>query len=115
MNDVYETVIPLADRARIARIEPFDEIEEWRLMQGHYALTVALALQPPLRDDAHDAASPAADSSSAEPHFPAGHSVRDDGATFEFDGRRDPPLARLLFPAPLRPAATTTSTTPKFD
>jgi O-methyltransferase involved in polyketide biosynthesis len=116
MNDVYESVIPAADRARIARIEPFDEIEEWRLMQGHYALTIAIAVRPAISDSSasEPESTPSAAATTSIPTtppsaFPAGHVVSDAAAGFEFDASRDPPLARLLFPLPLAHRKTATA------
>ena len=42
MNDVYYNFIDNEDRARIEKIELFDELEEWHLIQGHYCLAVAV-------------------------------------------------------------------------
>lgn len=36
MLEIYEKRIDRADRERIERIEFFDEVEEWRLIQNHY-------------------------------------------------------------------------------
>jgi len=42
MNDVYYNFIDDADRARAEKLELFDELEEWHLIQGHYCLAVAV-------------------------------------------------------------------------
>ncbi|CEM03436.1 unnamed protein product [Vitrella brassicaformis CCMP3155] len=42
MNDVYDLHLDGAEIARIQRLEIFDELEEWRLIQGHYFIGVAL-------------------------------------------------------------------------
>jgi len=41
MLDVYRHAIDAADRQRAERLEIFDEVEEWRLIQQHYTLVVA--------------------------------------------------------------------------
>uniref|UniRef100_A0A0G4GPT2 [phosphatase 2A protein]-leucine-carboxy methyltransferase n=1 Tax=Chromera velia CCMP2878 TaxID=1169474 RepID=A0A0G4GPT2_9ALVE len=42
MNDVYDKMIDQSDVMRIQRLELFDEIEEWRLIQSHYFIAVAV-------------------------------------------------------------------------
>eukprot|EP01068_Selenidium_serpulae_P008692 Selendium_serpulae@DN5050_c0_g1_i2.p1 len=42
MNDVYDVYIDRMDVMRVQRLELFDEIEEWRLIQGHYFISVAI-------------------------------------------------------------------------
>lgn len=41
LDGIYRRYLDPADKARIERLEVFDEFEEWALMQGHYAVTVA--------------------------------------------------------------------------
>lgn len=41
MLDVYRHALDAADRQRAERLEIFDEVEEWRLIQQHYTLVVA--------------------------------------------------------------------------
>lgn len=41
MFSVYNDQISPAERHRIARLEIFDEIEEWQMLMSHYTLTVA--------------------------------------------------------------------------
>ena len=38
MNDAYYKRFDQAERARIEKIEIFDEFEEWELLQKHYCL-----------------------------------------------------------------------------
>jgi len=42
MNDVYDLYLDRRDIQRIQSLEMFDEIEEWRLFQGHYFLAVSI-------------------------------------------------------------------------
>lgn len=42
MNDVFNKYLAQEDVRRILRLEMFDEFEEWRLIQGHYCLVLAL-------------------------------------------------------------------------
>ena len=42
MNDVYYTYLNAQDRQRAEKLELFDELEEWHLIQGHYCLTMAV-------------------------------------------------------------------------
>ncbi|PHJ22061.1 leucine carboxyl methyltransferase [Cystoisospora suis] len=42
MNKIYDKFIPIHDRNRIQRLELFDELEEWRLIQAHYSIAVAV-------------------------------------------------------------------------
>lgn len=42
MNDVYYKFLPRAEVARVERLEMFDELEEWHLMQAHYVIAVAV-------------------------------------------------------------------------
>ena len=42
MNQVYSRFISREEQRRVARVEIFDELEEWHLIQGHYAITVAV-------------------------------------------------------------------------
>ncbi|KAF8820908.1 leucine carboxyl methyltransferase [Cardiosporidium cionae] len=41
MNDMYDKFIDQTERQRIEKLEIFDELEEWRLIQAHYILIVA--------------------------------------------------------------------------
>jgi tRNA wybutosine-synthesizing protein 4 len=41
MLDVYEKLLSKEDKQRIAKLEIFDEIEEWGLLMSHYCLTIA--------------------------------------------------------------------------
>jgi O-methyltransferase involved in polyketide biosynthesis len=41
MLDIYRNALDIDDRRRIERLEIFDEMEEWRLFQTHYALVAA--------------------------------------------------------------------------
>jgi tRNA wybutosine-synthesizing protein 4 len=41
MLDVHQLAIDAVDRVRAERLEIFDEVEEWRLIQTHYTLVVA--------------------------------------------------------------------------
>jgi len=41
MNDVYDNALEPTDKRRIERLELFDEIEEWRLIQHHYCIVLA--------------------------------------------------------------------------
>jgi len=43
---VYNKCIDPVDRRRIEKLELFDEFEEWRLIQGHYFLAVAIKVAP---------------------------------------------------------------------
>jgi tRNA wybutosine-synthesizing protein 4 len=43
LNEVHDHAPSAADRARVARIEMLDEVEEWRIILAHYAITVACA------------------------------------------------------------------------
>jgi hypothetical protein len=43
MFSVYNDNISLEERHRVARLEIFDEIEEWQMLMSHYTLTVAVA------------------------------------------------------------------------
>eukprot|EP00915_Cephaloidophora_sp_WS-2016_P001207 GHVH01001670.1.p1 GENE.GHVH01001670.1~~GHVH01001670.1.p1 ORF type:complete len:313 (+),score=53.03 GHVH01001670.1:433-1371(+) len=40
MNYIYDKCLDMSDILRIQKIELFDELEEWRLIQAHYAITV---------------------------------------------------------------------------
>jgi len=42
MNDVYDCFLDRPLVARAARLEIFDEMEEWRLIQGHYCIVCAV-------------------------------------------------------------------------
>eukprot|EP00918_Siedleckia_nematoides_P071818 GHVU01156887.1.p1 GENE.GHVU01156887.1~~GHVU01156887.1.p1 ORF type:complete len:134 (+),score=33.98 GHVU01156887.1:184-585(+) len=53
MNGIYDFYLDQAEVQRIQRLELFDEMEEWRLLQGHYFILVAMkfqssSLSPPL-------------------------------------------------------------------
>mmetsp|Transcript_19858 Transcript_19858/g.34076 ORF Transcript_19858/g.34076 Transcript_19858/m.34076 type:complete len:94 (+) Transcript_19858:178-459(+) len=41
MLSVYNNVLDASERKRIERLEFFDEIEEWRLIQAHYMVCLA--------------------------------------------------------------------------
>lgn len=38
MNVIYGVKLDSAERARIERIEIFDEFEEWEMLQSHYCM-----------------------------------------------------------------------------
>lgn len=38
MNVVYASKLDAGERARIEKLEIFDEFEEWELLQSHYCL-----------------------------------------------------------------------------
>eukprot|EP00921_Rhytidocystis_pertsovi_P015411 GHVQ01024494.1.p1 GENE.GHVQ01024494.1~~GHVQ01024494.1.p1 ORF type:complete len:223 (-),score=24.52 GHVQ01024494.1:1251-1919(-) len=40
MNSIYDHLLTPQERSRIQRLEIFDEIEEWRLIQAHYIILV---------------------------------------------------------------------------
>ena len=42
MLSVYEDYISIEEKHRIARLEIFDEIEEWQMLMSHYTLSVAV-------------------------------------------------------------------------
>jgi tRNA wybutosine-synthesizing protein 4 len=42
MNQVYYQYLDPKDVSRIQRLELFDELEEWHLIQGHYSIAVAI-------------------------------------------------------------------------
>ena len=42
MNDVYYNFLAKDEVKRIERLEIFDELEEWHLIQAHYCMTVAV-------------------------------------------------------------------------
>jgi len=42
MNDVYDLYLDRRDIQKIQSLEMFDEIEEWRLFQGHYFIAVSI-------------------------------------------------------------------------
>ena len=42
MNQVYYNYLDAKDVSRIQRLELFDELEEWHLIQGHYSIAVAI-------------------------------------------------------------------------
>lgn len=42
MNAVYERLLDPAENARVEKIEIFDELEEWYLIQAHYCLVIAV-------------------------------------------------------------------------
>jgi tRNA wybutosine-synthesizing protein 4 len=41
MMTIYGEVLPADERRRIERLEFFDEVEEWRLIQAHYMVCLA--------------------------------------------------------------------------
>ncbi|KXZ50455.1 hypothetical protein GPECTOR_16g629 [Gonium pectorale] len=40
MDELYRTFVDVADRARAERLELFDELEEWHMIQEHYCIAV---------------------------------------------------------------------------
>ena len=42
MLSVYDNYISIEERRRVARLEIFDEIEEWQMLMSHYSLTIAI-------------------------------------------------------------------------
>ena len=46
MGDVYNRCLDPGDRRRIARLEIFDEFEEWNLMQSHYCIALGMISNP---------------------------------------------------------------------
>jgi len=54
MNDVYYTFLNAEDRQRAEKLELFDELEEWHLIQGHYCLTMAVNDDEDDEDDGID-------------------------------------------------------------
>jgi tRNA wybutosine-synthesizing protein 4 len=42
MLSVYDNYISIEERRRVARLEIFDEIEEWQMLMSHYSLTIAV-------------------------------------------------------------------------
>jgi len=42
MEDVYNQLIEAGERSRVARLEMFDEVEQWQLIQRHYCVVVAV-------------------------------------------------------------------------
>ncbi len=38
MNDIYDSWIPNSEKERTAKLEMFDEIEEWRMLADHYCV-----------------------------------------------------------------------------
>jgi O-methyltransferase involved in polyketide biosynthesis len=52
MNQVYCEFLPPKDVERVQRLELFDELEEWHLIQGHYSITIAI--NDPVAEDAED-------------------------------------------------------------
>lgn len=42
MLSVYNNWLSLEDKHRVAKLEIFDEIEEWQMLMSHYSLTVAV-------------------------------------------------------------------------
>eukprot|EP00919_Chromeraceae_sp_WS-2016_P048176 GHVR01114148.1.p1 GENE.GHVR01114148.1~~GHVR01114148.1.p1 ORF type:complete len:140 (+),score=22.74 GHVR01114148.1:172-591(+) len=42
MNDIYENYIDQNDVYRVQKVELFDELEEWRLIQNHYYIGIAV-------------------------------------------------------------------------
>ncbi|ESS31077.1 leucine carboxyl methyltransferase [Toxoplasma gondii VEG] len=43
MNTVYDKFLPREETQRVQRLELFDELEEWRLIQAHYSIAVAVS------------------------------------------------------------------------
>eukprot|EP00466_Bigelowiella_natans_P004770 jgi/Bigna1/92490/estExt_fgenesh1_pm.C_270011 len=44
MNTVYSKILDPKDKARIEKLEMFDEFEEWHLFGAHYALTIGTVM-----------------------------------------------------------------------
>jgi hypothetical protein len=42
MLSVYNHLIPPSEKARINRIELFDEVEEWELLMNHYCVSIGI-------------------------------------------------------------------------
>jgi hypothetical protein len=42
MLSVYDNYISIEERRRVARLEIFDEIEEWQMLMSHYSLTISV-------------------------------------------------------------------------
>ncbi|CBZ54704.1 Leucine carboxyl methyltransferase, related [Neospora caninum Liverpool] len=42
MNTIYDKFLPPQERQRVQQLELFDELEEWRLIQAHYSIAVAV-------------------------------------------------------------------------
>jgi tRNA wybutosine-synthesizing protein 4 len=42
MDTVYRSHLDPGDKARIERLEIFDEFEEWHMIQEHYAITIGI-------------------------------------------------------------------------
>lgn len=42
MGAAYERLVPAGERARAEAVEGLDEVEEWRLIQAHYALSLGV-------------------------------------------------------------------------
>ena len=42
MNQIYRLYLEREDLRRIERLEIFDEFEEWKMIQEHYTVTVAV-------------------------------------------------------------------------
>lgn len=47
MNAVYDAVLSAEEKARVTRLELFDEFEEWRMIQSHYFLLWAFRTDDP--------------------------------------------------------------------
>ncbi|PFH37136.1 leucine carboxyl methyltransferase [Besnoitia besnoiti] len=43
MNTIYDKFLPVQEKQRVQRLELFDELEEWRLIQAHYSIAVAVS------------------------------------------------------------------------
>ena len=47
MNAVYDAVLSAEEKSRVHRLEIFDELEEWRMIQSHYFLLWAFRTDDP--------------------------------------------------------------------
>ena len=63
MNQVYSRFISREEQRRIARVEIFDELEEWHLIQSHYAITVAVRESSPSTSSTSSSSSSSSSSS----------------------------------------------------
>lgn len=52
MNTVYDQRLDKLEKARIEKLEIFDEFEEWVLLQNHYCISVAKRYSQEVADQA---------------------------------------------------------------
>ena len=45
MSEVYSSHLDAKERARIERLEMFDEFEEWNMLQSHYCLSLGKRIE----------------------------------------------------------------------